>query len=365
MLSIDFEKRVGNFHLRPRFEAEDEMVVLLGPSGSGKSLTLRAIAGLLKPDSGRIELSDGTVFDSERGINLPPQRRHVGYVVQNLALFPHLTVAQNIGFALSHWPREQARGRIVELVELLGLAGLEERLPGAISGGQQQRTALGRALAASPRVLLLDEPFTALDAPVRNVLRREVARLRRQLGVLALFVTHDLQEAYALADRIAVYDQGEVLQYGTREEVFGRPADVRVARLLDTRNVFEGRVVAKTEAFTEIETPWFRGRARAEGVLAPNAAAALCVRPEHVILQRPGRPHTGSSLDTVLDVEIEDEVATGNNHRLYLRVLRDGEATDCVIESDLSAHPYEVMGVASQKRWQVALTLDRTVAVSL
>ena len=321
MLSVDFEKRVGNFHLRPRFDADEEMVVLLGPSGSGKSLTLRAIAGLLKPDRGRIEVPDGVVFDADNGINLPPQARNVGYVVQDLALFPHLSVAENIGFALAKWPKPEREERIRELIDMLGLAGLEERLPRAISGGQQQRTALGRALAARPRVLLLDEPFTALDAPIRNVLRREVARLRRQLGLLALFVTHDLQEAYALADRIAVYDQGEVLQYGSREEVFGQPGSIRVAQLLDARNIFEGRVVGKTEAFTEIETPWFRGRARAEGELAPDSPAALSVRPEHVILLRRDRPH-GHVLDTVLDVELEDEIATGNNHRLYLRVLQ-------------------------------------------
>jgi molybdate transport system ATP-binding protein len=362
MLSLDFEKRVGNFHLRPKFEADEEMVVLLGPSGSGKSLTLRAIAGLLTPDRGRIEVPDGVVFDASTRVNLPPQSRNVGYVVQNLALFPHLTVEQNIGFALSRWPTAQRQQRVTELLDMLGLAGLESRLPRAISGGQQQRVALGRALAARPRVLLLDEPFTALDAPVRNALRREVARLRRQLGLLALFVTHDLQEAYALADRIAVYDQGEVLQFGSRQEVFGQPKNVRVARLLDARNIFEGTVIGKTEAFTEIETPWFRARARAEGDFPPNSRAALSIRPEHVILLRPGRPHS-ELLDTVLDVELEEELATGNNHRLYLRVLRDGLPTDCVIEADLSAHPFQVMGVATEKRWQVALTLDQAVAI--
>jgi molybdate transport system ATP-binding protein len=364
MLSVDFEKRISGFHLRPRFEADDEMVVLLGPSGSGKSLTLQAIAGLLTPDGGRIEVPDGVAFDSTRGINLPPQARNVGYVVQNLALFPHLTVAQNIGFALSRWPQADRAGRVQELVVLLGLEGLEGRLPGAISGGQQQRVALGRALAARPRLLLLDEPFTALDAPVRNALRREVAQLRRQLGLLALFVTHDLQEAYSLADRIAVYDDGEVLQYGSRDHVFSTPASVRVAQLLDARNIFEGTVVAKTETFTEIETPWFRARARPEGDLAPHAPAALSVRPEHVILLRHDRAHT-NDLDTVLDVELEDEVATGNNHRLFLRVLKDGQPSPCVVEADVSAHPYAVMSVASQKRWRVALSLDQTVAIPL
>jgi molybdate transport system ATP-binding protein len=362
VLSVDFEKRLGDFHLRPRFAASDELVVLLGPSGSGKSLTLRAIAGLLRPDKGRIELPQGVVFDSAIGVKAPPPARNAGYVVQNLALFPHLTVAENIGFAIAAWPRERRQARLAELVELLGLQGLEKRLPGSISGGQQQRAALGRALAARPGVLLLDEPFSALDAPVRNSLRREVARLRRQLGLLALFVTHDLQEAYALGDRIAVYDQGQVLQYGPRQTVFDAPASVRVAHLLDARNVFEGCVVAKHEAFTEIETPWFRGRARPEGVLAPGSVAALCIRPEHVILLRRDRPHA-NPLDTTLDVEIEEEVASANYHRLYLRVVKPDGPSDCLIEADVPAHPYEVMGVATRRDWRVALTLERTVAI--
>lgn len=364
MLSVDFEKRVGAFHLRPHFEANDEMVVLLGPSGAGKSLTLRAIAGLLTPDRGRIELPSGPVFDSRSGVDVPPQGRSVGYVVQDLALFPHLSVAENIAFGLHGWPKQAQRERVGELVELLGLEGLESRLPRETSGGQQQRAALGRALAARPRVLLLDEPFTALDAPVRTALRREVVQLRRQLGLSALFVTHDLQEAYSLADRIAVYDQGEVLQYGSRDEVFRNPATVRVARLLEARNIFEGRVVSRTEAYTEIETPWFRARARAEGGLAPHARAAVSVRPEHVILLRPDRPHT-NQLDTTLDVELVDEVATGNNHRLYLRVTGAANDDECIIEADVPAHPYQVMGVSSRRDWRVALTLEETVAIPL
>jgi molybdate transport system ATP-binding protein len=339
-------------------------VVLLGPSGAGKSLTLRAIAGLLQPDRGRIELPQGAVYDSASRLDLRPQERSVGYVVQNLALFPHMTVAENIGFAIGGWRRQEQQSRVAELVELLGLQGLEQRLPRSISGGQQQRTALGRALAARPRVLLLDEPFTALDSPVRNALRREVARLRRQLGLLALFVTHDLQEAFALGDRIAVYDQGEVLQTGPRDQVFREPASVRVAQLLDARNIVHGRVVANREAYTEIETPWFRARARPEGRLAPNATAALSIRPEHVILQRRDRPHTESP-DTVLDVEIEDEVALGSNHRLYLRVCNATGPTECVIEADVPAHPYEVMGIASTRHWRASLTLEHTVAIPL
>jgi ABC-type Fe3+/spermidine/putrescine transport system ATPase subunit len=364
VLKVDIDKRLGDFHLHPAFEADDELVVLLGPSGSGKSLTLQAIAGLLAPDQGRIELPSGPVFDSSTGLDLAPQARNVGYVVQDLALFPHLSVAENIAFGLHGWRRRERDARVRELIALLGLEGLENRMPRAISGGQQQRVALGRALASRPGVLLLDEPFSALDAPIRHALRREVARLRRQLGLLALFVTHDLQEAFSLADRIAVYDNGSVLQCGSRLDVFRSPSSVRVAQLLEARNIFEGRVVEKNEAFTEVETPWFRARARAEGSLAPGAPAAICVRPEHVILLRRDRPHS-NQVETTLDVELIDEEATGVNHRLYLRVVGEDASSDCVIEADLSDHPYEVMGVAERADWQVALTLQQTVAIPL
>jgi molybdate transport system ATP-binding protein len=364
MLAVDFEKRVGAFDLRPRFEAEDEIIVLFGPSGAGKSLTLRAIAGLMRPDSGRIVLPDGVAFDAAAGIDLPPQARNLGYVVQDLALFPHLTVAENIGFGLQRWPRAERRQRVAELVELLGLAGLESRLPRSISGGQQQRVALGRALAARPCLLLLDEPFSSLDAPVRETLRREVAQLQRRLGLVALFVTHDLQEGYALGDRIAVYDDGAVLQFGSRSDVFRTPASVRVARLLDARNVIQGTVLRRTEAFVEVETPWFTGRARPDAAPAAGASAALSVRPEHVILLRRDRPHA-NDLDTTLDVQIVDEVATSTSHRLYLDVVKDGATTGCLIEAEVPAHPYEVMGIAAQRDWRIALPIDHTVAIGI
>jgi ABC-type sulfate/molybdate transport systems ATPase subunit len=364
MLAVDFEKRLGDFQLRPRFSAQDELIVLLGPSGAGKSLTLRAIAGLLRPDGGRIELPGGVAFDSASGVDLPPQARSAGYVVQDLALFPHLSVTQNIGFALHRWPRPERESRVAELIEILGLHGLEARLPGSISGGQQQRVALGRALAARPSVLLLDEPFSALDAPVRTAMRREVARLRRELGIVAVFVTHDLQEAYALADSIALYDEGAVVQFGPRDEVFRRPASVRAAQLLDARNIIAGRVAAVNEAFVEVETPWFQGRAQPDSALAVGDAAALVVRPEHVILLRPDRPHA-NEVETTLDVEIADEMASASSHRLYLRVIGEAGPTDCVLEAEVPSHPYEVMGVASQRRWRVALTLERTVAIGV
>ena len=163
MLSVDFLARIGNFELQVAFHAEREIVAVVGPSGAGKSLTLQCLAGLFRPLSGTISLNDRLFFDSERRVHVPARQRRIGYVVQSYALFPHLGVAQNLAFGLAGLPRDAVRRRVADLVDMLGLVGLEERRPHQLSGGQQQRVAIGRALAIEPELLLLDEPFSALD----------------------------------------------------------------------------------------------------------------------------------------------------------------------------------------------------------
>lgn len=359
MLRIDIDARAGDFRLRPQFEAGNELVVLFGPSGCGKSLTLQAVAGLLTPDAGRIELPGGTVaFDAGSKTNLPPQRRNVGYVVQELALFPHLSTRQNIEFGIAGWSADRRQARVAHLVSLLGLEGLEERRPRQMSGGQQQRVALARALAAEPSLLLLDEPFSALEAPLRSMLRREVAALRRRLDLTALFVTHDLGEAYALGDRIVVYDDGRVLQQGDKADVFSRPRSRRVAELIEVRNIVPGEIVAYAEGVAVVHTPWFTTR-----VIDPQAPVRgdvyLCIRPEHIIIVRDGR-ESRDGANTVIDTEIVEEVSMGNAHRLYMKARAEhaGVADPYVFEVDVPAHPYEVMGIASRREWRIALTTE-------
>ncbi len=364
MFRIDIEKRIGDFHLQPAFEAGSELVVLFGPSGSGKSLTLQAVAGLLKPDAGRIELPGGEVaFDAGSRRNLPPQSRNIGYVVQELALFPHMTARQNIKFALAGWPRERRGERVRYLVELLGLDGLEERRPRQLSGGQQQRVALARALAREPSLLLLDEPFSALEAPLRAALRREVASVRRRLDLTALFVTHDLAEAYALADRIVVYDGGRVLQEGSRDAVLRKPASRRVAELTHTGNIIPGDVVAFAEGVSVVQTAWFTARVH-DADQAPRGEVCVCIRPEHILLLREGREARGDG-DAVVEAEIIEDVALGNTHRLLMRVpaLADGVGEGLVLEVDVPAHPYELLGVGAKREWRVALTAEHMTLV--
>lgn len=359
MFQIDIRKRVGDFDLAPAFTAEDGFVVLFGPSGCGKSLTLQAVAGLLTPDAGRIELPGGAVaFDASAHINLPPQARGTGYVVQDLALFPHMTARQNIEFGIAGWPTTRRRQRVAQLMSLLGLEGLEERRPGQMSGGQQQRVALARALAAEPSLLLLDEPFSALETPLRALLRREVAALRRRLDLTALFVTHDLGEAFALADHIVIYDGGRVLQHGLRADVLRRPLTRRVAELIEVRNIVPGTIDACAEGVAIVRTPWFTARVNAPDALV-RGDVYVCVRPEHIIVERWDRP-SRHAVNATVDVEIIEEVALGNTHRLFMRAMPlDTEVGEpFVFEVDMPAHPYEVLGIASRRDWRIALTAE-------
>ncbi|HSS77300.1 MAG TPA: ABC transporter ATP-binding protein, partial [Thermoanaerobaculia bacterium] len=219
---------------------DGELFVLLGSSGSGKSTLLRMIAGLTEVDAGRVTLHGRDVTE------LPPARRGVGFVFQSYALFPSLSVAENVEFALAvrGAAREVRRQRRDELLELVGLAGLGGRLPRQLSGGQQQRVALARALAHQPEVLLLDEPFGALDAKVRADLRRTIREIQRELGVTTLFVTHDQDEAFELADRLAVLSFGRLLEAGLPEELYLRPETEFVATFLGTANLLVGEATS-------------------------------------------------------------------------------------------------------------------------
>ena len=231
--------------LQAQFACEaGEMLALVGPSGSGKTSLLRALAGLLPSRTlrGKVKLGERVWFDSARGINLTPQQRQVGLVFQSYALFPHLSVFDNV--ALAAGP-SVGRAQIAALLERLGLQGLQARRPAALSGGQQQRVALARALARvtalGPRALLLDEPFSAVDAPTRQALYLELARTRQGLDMPMILVTHDLSEARRLADRVVILDAGASLQTGAPAHVFSSPRNARVAELVGIQNLFKGR----------------------------------------------------------------------------------------------------------------------------
>jgi molybdate transport system ATP-binding protein len=250
--------------------APGEVLALVGPSGSGKSTILRAIAGTYRPQGTRIAVNGTPWFDAARRLHVPAHKRAVGMVFQNYALFPHMTAIRNVTAAMAHVPPEQRDARARSLLDLVHLAGFEERRPAELSGGQQQRVAVARALAREPKVLLLDEPFSAVDRSTRKRLYEEIAELRRVLNMPVVLVTHDLDEAVMLADRMTILDGGRTLQTGTPEEVTTRPASIDVARLVDLRNVFTGRVVPERTG-GRLLIDW-------EGVILRTAAA----RPDFV-----------------------------------------------------------------------------------
>ncbi|WP_448590386.1 ABC transporter ATP-binding protein [Thermoflexus hugenholtzii] len=264
---------------------EGEFFSLLGPSGCGKTTTLRMIAGFERPDAGEI------LIRGQRMNEVPPFHRPVNTVFQHYALFPHMTVFENVAFGLEmkRLPREEIRRRVAEALRLVRLTGLENRYPRQLSGGQQQRVALARALVNRPAVLLLDEPLGALDLKLRKEMQLELKNLQHQVGITFIYVTHDQEEAMTMSDRIAVMNQGRVLQVGTPVEIYERPATRFVADFIGETNFLEGRLVAFEEGYARVEVEGFPLlAARPEGI-SPGQSVTVAIRPEriHVSLEEP------------------------------------------------------------------------------
>ncbi|MEX2275260.1 MAG: ABC transporter ATP-binding protein [Actinomycetota bacterium] len=267
-------KRFGDTVALDGFDLEvlpGELLVLLGPSGCGKSTALRLIVGLDRPDAGTIDVADRRVAGTAW---VQPEDRRIGMVFQDWALFPHLDVRRNVAFGLSRGPGSTARVR--EVLSLVRLEELGDRMPHELSGGQQQRVAIARALAPAPDVLLLDEPFSNLDAQLRTDVRNDVRRLQRETGTTAVFVTHDQEEALSVADRIAVMASGRVLQIGAPHDVYGDPLDLAVASLVGRSNLVSGTVSGGTAA-----TPL--GMIPAPG--QPDGSTRILLRPESIALE--------------------------------------------------------------------------------
>ncbi len=348
-MSIQFSAthHLGPFEYAAEFAADREIIVLFGHSGAGKSVTLQLVAGLMKPASGRISIDDRVVFDADALINLAPQERGVGYVVQDLALFPHMTVAENIAFGIP--PGRDRTARVAELLALLRLDGMAERRPRTLSGGQQQRVALARALGRDARILLLDEPFSALDDSLRTGLRRELLRLKEQLGLTILFVTHDLREAHLLADRIAVFDAGRVLQYGPRDDVFRRPASRRVGELTGVANIWAAVVREASDSEVVVEASGAILHCVSPGrTFALGEAVDVLVRAERINLRR----ETHAPVDqNQFAMTIAEEYAYGSSHVLRLRPASVGPE----MEVEIAARPYEVLNIAARRDWTVEI----------
>jgi molybdate transport system ATP-binding protein/molybdate transport system permease protein len=246
-LKVQITKRLPEFELDVSLTAGSEPVAILGPSGAGKSMLLRCIAGIERPDSGQISLDDCTLFDSERHVQLPARARRIGMLFQSDSLFPHRTVAENIGFGLAHLPTEERAKRIATWVQRTHIQGLEHRHPRELSGGEQQRAALARALATEPGALLLDEPLTALDTHLRSQVEAQLQETFAEFRRPVLLVTHNIDEAYRLGEKMMLLARGRVVAFGPKEEIFRHPPTRMAAQLTGCKNFSRARLVGKNE----------------------------------------------------------------------------------------------------------------------
>lgn len=311
------------FSLDVDLSAGPGVTVLLGPSGAGKTLTLDSIAGFARPDEGRILLDDEILFDGAASVCLPPRSRHCGYVFQNYALFPNMTLRKNLEFALHRRPRLERHRRVNQMMERFHLDDLQGRYPHELSGGQKQRCSIARALIGAPRILLLDEPSRGLDAPLRTELYGIIREVREEYRIPVLLVTHDLDECIELGDELVVVRDGRAVQAGKPQEVFDRPANVEVAQLLGLHNLLSveilsldpGRNVSRLR-YTDCELagPYLPGHLIGDRVW-------LCIRPRDLTAApRTGRPATNQ-------VPVTMERAVERVHGLRLE-FTDGLAVE-------------------------------------
>ena len=323
--------------------AAGEIVVLLGPSGCGKTTTLRCVAGLEHPTSGRIVIG-GTVYtDPQSGVLVPPRARNLGMVFQSYAVWPHMTVCQNVAYPLKARgvPRGEREGRIANALSLVELSDYADRPVTQLSGGQMQRVALARSMVYEPQILLLDEPLSNLDAQLRLRLRDDLRRIIKRVGLTALYVTHDQQEAVVLGDRIGVMRDGKLLQLATADELYNRPADLFVAGFTGASNVIGGRLAAREGAFgvVQVETGE-RLTVRLGGDVAAGAPVSIALRPDNVLL---------------------DPANQGPNQFAGRVVSRHYQGTQTVYEIGLFGQRIEALEVGSAIRHAV----DTPVTVAL
>lgn len=319
-LVAEFELRLPGFLLEFRLRTGPQMVVVFGPSGSGKTTALRALAGLHTPDAGVIELCGQTLFDSRLGINLPPQERKIGYVPQHYALFPHRRIGDNLAYGLHGHARPVRQRRVAEMLRLMRLEELADRFPSEVSGGEQQRAALARALVTEPKLLLMDEPFGALDEDLRVHLRDELRRVQREYGIPVVMITHNLEEAYSMADRIAVLVDGQIVQTGMRDDVFRKPATPAVARIIGMGNILEAVVVGVDGEVSVLDWCGQRLHLDRNVSLVEGQPVQLGIRPEEVMFIRQDRRVSPDLRSNLLEGIITEDRAQGFDHLVVMSI---------------------------------------------
>jgi molybdate transport system ATP-binding protein len=351
LLEVKIKRKLPGFSLDIDFSVDQEIMAILGPSGSGKTMTLHCIAGLMQPDEGTIKLNTKVLFDSTSKTNLSPQMRRVGFVFQNFALFPHLTITENIAYGMRHWPKDKANKRVTELLETMNIPELGQRYPKQLSGGQQQRVALARAIAPEPEILLLDEPFSALDTQVKERLELELLSLHNYYQGNVLFVTHNLSEGYRLASKIAVYESGHIIQCDCKTRIINSPINHTVARLTGFRNLFRGSLqkIEDGSAWVMVDELHTVLRIELKPPFVPiaNQRVIIGIRPEYVHLSDYPVENTiectvNKMVDGISSVDgfFHIEQDTQNKHRLEAKLSRsDAELIQTGQKCYVHLHP--------------------------
>ena len=356
-LTVSLETRLKDFMLSLSFEMGDELLALVGRAGSGKTVVLRSVAGVYVPDTGSISIRGETVFSTGLDIAVPPAERFVGYVSQAHQLFPHLTVAENVGFSLTRRRGQSAdqvrdaERRIGELLELLQLTRIADVIPADLSEIEQQRAALARALALDPEILLLDDPFATLDSGTRRQARSELSELRRLINVPVLLATSELEEAYEIADRIALIDRGSLLQISPPRQLLMRPSSRRVAEIVRSVNVIPGTVIATTGETIEVTTPL--GILRVSDLSGIHGEVDVVVRPEHVRPLERSESVADGEPTNVLHGILTDDVRHGTIHAMTFKP--DDAYHDVELQLFVSDLAYQQLGLAADQHRSVEL----------
>lgn len=362
-LDVRLVKSLEGFDIDVELLLDEELLVLFGPSGAGKTMILKMISGIVRPDAGRVTLGSQRLFDSAAGLDVPIRERKIGYLFQDYALFPHMTVRANINYGGLGPKGAGGAGKVADLIGLMRLSGLEERYPHELSGGQKQRVALARTLASEPDILLLDEPFSALDYQVREKLRMDLLNIHRMFPITTVLVTHDLEEAFMLGRRMAVVNNGRIEQMGLREEVFYRPKTRNVARFMGFRNIFDGVVVRSDASHAVVDC---KGLGMVKAHLQPGAglnagqAVSLCIRPEEILVIRPDRAVDPKIQDNIFECEIVSAIGRGSTHIMFLKT-GPGET---LLKVELPNFVLRKLGLATGRVVRVSLKKESVWVIS-
>jgi iron(III) transport system ATP-binding protein len=346
---------------------EGKLFTLLGPSGCGKTTTLRMIAGLERPSEGRLQIGDQVVFDSAAGVYVPPNKRPIGMVFQSYAIWPHMSVVENVAFPLTvgdNKPsREEARARALRMLEMVGLSEEADRSATAISGGQQQRVALARALVRNPKVLLLDEPLSNLDAQLRERMRSEIRSVQQQLGITAVYVTHDQGEALAISDLIMVMDKGKIVEMGMPQQIYRYPQAEFTANFIGVANAIDGTVLSSDASGVVVQAATGTLRANPIAELRAGEAVRAFIRPENIdlrIKRHADDDWEGAVRFSIYQGDCWDYTVDVNGHDVRVRVHK--ERTGLGHGDRVHLHPDSAEAVIMRMRDGVAYAFKPAAA---